>query len=185
MYSICTVFVRFRSVHILYIYCTYTVQRAERVLEIKVLRVLFLAVSARVWVAEGGGEWLLGSAQIVGMRLLGRAVGVGEWLLGPVQMVGMRLLWWGGGLGSCRWGRVVGGGMLTSWLFLGSEIGLNGCGTARKTRFCCFCVFFACFLDFSSLAVRFLRPVRGFGGLQSNFFFVRNGLLSSRCWKIF
>ena len=27
MYSICTVFVRFRSVHILYIYCTYTVQR--------------------------------------------------------------------------------------------------------------------------------------------------------------
>ena len=32
MYSICTVFVRFGSVQILYIYCTYTVQRTERVL---------------------------------------------------------------------------------------------------------------------------------------------------------
>ena len=31
MYSICTVFVRFGSVQILYIYCTYTVQRAEKV----------------------------------------------------------------------------------------------------------------------------------------------------------
>ena len=31
MYSICTVFVRFGSVHILYIYCTYTVQRPENV----------------------------------------------------------------------------------------------------------------------------------------------------------
>ena len=141
MYSICTVFVRFRSVQILYIYCTYTVQRAERVLEIKVLRVPFLAVSARGRPADGVGEWFLGC--------------------------------------------VVGGGMLTSWLFLGSEMGLNSCGTARKTRFCCFCLFFACFLDFSSLAVPFLRPVCGFGGVRSKFFFVRNGLLSSRCWKIF
>ncbi len=31
MYSICTVFVRLRSVQILYIYCTYTVQRPGKV----------------------------------------------------------------------------------------------------------------------------------------------------------
>ena len=31
MYSICTVFVRFGSVQILYKYCTYTVQRTEQV----------------------------------------------------------------------------------------------------------------------------------------------------------
>ena len=33
LYSICTVCVRFGSVHILYIYCTYTVQRAQQVVQ--------------------------------------------------------------------------------------------------------------------------------------------------------
>ncbi len=45
MYSICTVFVRFRSVQILYIYCTYTVQRAERVVKISKLQGRFLGRS--------------------------------------------------------------------------------------------------------------------------------------------
>ena len=46
MYSICTVFVRFGSVQILYIYCTYTVQRAVPVVAISALRRPRTALSA-------------------------------------------------------------------------------------------------------------------------------------------
>ena len=55
MYSICTVFGRFRSVQILYKYCTYTVQRAEKV-------PVFVRESAVFWVNWWKSESVFGES---------------------------------------------------------------------------------------------------------------------------